>query len=67
MWYYFIDTDESDDMEEIIVLNKEGKQVDKHLSKFCYVISIYFFYIIIWIKTFFYLIYLIKSFCDVCW
>lgn len=25
-------TDESDDMEEIIVLNKEGKQVEKHLN-----------------------------------
>lgn len=42
MWYYFIDTDESDDMEEIIVLNKEGKQVEKHLSKLYYIISIYF-------------------------
>lgn len=29
----FLDNEESDDMEEIIVLNKEGKQVEKNLSK----------------------------------
>jgi len=29
----FLDNEESDDIEEIIVLNKEGKQVEKNISK----------------------------------
>lgn len=36
MYFYCIDTEESDDIEEVIVLNKEGQQVEKNLSKFDY-------------------------------
>lgn len=31
--YFFTAAEESDEVEEIIVLNKEGKQVEKNLSK----------------------------------
>jgi len=37
--YNFLDSDESD--EEIIVLNKDGKQVEKKLSKF-HIVVIHF-------------------------